>query len=83
MVYSGFFVFNNIIRPLRLAIAAGVSPYFDRAVNSIQTRFNVRRGTAIGLTVFLANFCGTIALMASGILLAGAAAGVPVFPPRV
>jgi hypothetical protein len=82
-VYAGFFVFNNIIRPVRLAVAVVVSPYFDRFINGIQNRLQVSRGIAIGSTVILVNLFGTIAFMSAGILLAGAAAGVPVFAPKL
>lgn len=78
-VYAGFYVFNNIIRPLRFALSVSVSMYFDRVVQSIQDKFKVKRGVAIGLTVFLANIVGTISLMCLGISIAAAAAGVPVF----
>jgi hypothetical protein len=82
-VYAGFFVFNNIIRPVRLAVAVVVSPYFDRFINGIQNRLQVSRGIAIASTVILVNLFGTIAFMSAGILLAGAAAGVPVFAPKL
>jgi hypothetical protein len=78
-VYAGFFVFNNIIRPVRLAVAVGVTPYFTRFINGLQNRLKVNRTVAIGLTVILANIVGTITFMSAGILLAAALAGVPVF----
>ena len=78
-VYAGFFVFNNIVRPIRFGISCGVSLYFDRLVQKIQDKFRVKKGVAIFLTVFFANVLGTIALMCSGIYMASLAAGVPVF----
>jgi hypothetical protein len=78
-VYAGFYIFNNIIRPIRLAVAVGVSPYFDRFINAFQNRLQVSRSTAIAATVILVNLIGTTAIMAGGILLAATAAGVPVF----
>jgi hypothetical protein len=81
-VYAGFFVFNNIVRPLRFALSVGVSSQFDKVIKFIQEKFKVSKGVAIGLTVFLANIVGTIALMCAGISLAALAAGVPVFPPK-
>jgi hypothetical protein len=78
-VYAGFYVFNNIVRPIRFALSVSVSIYFDRLVQGIQDKFKVKRGVAIGLTVFLANVVGTIALMCLGISIASAAAGVPVW----
>eukprot|EP00980_Cylindrotheca_fusiformis_P028141 scaffold22583_cov106-Cylindrotheca_fusiformis.AAC.12 len=78
-VYAGFWVFNNMVRPIRFALSVGVSLYFERLVENIQTTFRVRKGVAIFLTVFLANVVGTIALSGAGIWLASLAAGVPVF----
>lgn len=78
-VYAGFYVFNNIVRPIRLAVSVSISIYFDRVVAFIQDKFRVKKGVAIGLTVFFANVVGTIALMCLGISIAATAAGVPVF----
>jgi hypothetical protein len=78
-VYAGFFVFNNIIRPVRLALAVGVTPYFNRFIDGLQNRFQVNRTVAIGLTVLIANVFGTLAFMSAGVLLAATLAGVPVY----
>mmetsp|Transcript_33004 Transcript_33004/g.72787 ORF Transcript_33004/g.72787 Transcript_33004/m.72787 type:complete len:303 (-) Transcript_33004:1866-2774(-) len=81
-VYAGFYIFNNVIRPVRLAVSVGVTPYFDRAVAAVQRRTKLNKSASIGIVVFLANFCGTLTAMGSGILLASIASGVPIFPPR-
>lgn len=81
-IYAGFYVFNNIIRPLRFGLSVGVSVYFDRVIKKIQDVFNVNKGVAIFLTVFLANVVGTCTLMALGISLASMASGVPIFAPK-
>lgn len=81
-VYAGFYVFNNIVRPVRFALSVSVSMYFDRVVQGIQDKFKVKKGVAVGLTVFLANVVGTIALMCLGISIASAAAGVPVWATK-
>lgn len=78
-VYAGFYVFNNIVRPIRLGMSVGVSIYFERIINAIQERLGVKKGVAIFITVFLANVVGTISLMSLGIWLASVAAGVPIF----
>jgi hypothetical protein len=78
-VYAGFFVFNNIVRPIRFGISVGVSTQFEKLIKKIQDTFGVRKGVAIFLTVFFANVVGTIALMCTGIYLASLAAGVPIF----
>lgn len=78
-VYAGFWVFNNIIRPIRFGLSIGVASYFDYIVNAVQDKFRVNKGVAVALTVFFANVVGTISLMCAGITLASLAAGVPVF----
>jgi len=82
-VYAGFYVFNNFIRPIRIAASVGVSKYFDMVINTVQEKTKVPRGVAIGITVFLFNIVGTCSFMALGISLASALSGVPIFPPKV
>jgi hypothetical protein len=79
-VYAGFWVFNNIIRPLRVAVSVAVSPQFDKIVNGIQSRLNVSRAVAITVTVIIANLIGTTFFMCTGIAIASVLAGVPIFP---
>jgi hypothetical protein len=81
-VYAGIWVFNNIIRPLRLAAAVAVTPYFDRMIESVQQKTNFSRPIAIALVVFLFNIVGTISLLIGGVTLASIAAGVPIFPGK-
>ena len=82
-VYAGFWVFNNIIRPLRVAVSVGIAPQFDKIVQTIQNRLSVSRAVAVTVTVLLANLVGTTVFMSLGIFLASLLAGVPVFPPKV
>jgi hypothetical protein len=82
-VYSGFFIFTNAVRPIRFGLSIAVTRYFDNFVNYIQSKFNVRKGVAIGIVVFLANVCGTFGAMGLGIVLASAASGVAIFPPKL
>lgn len=81
-VYAGFYVFNNIIRPLRFGLSVVVSRYFDNFVNLIQRKSGLGRKASIGVVVFLANVCGTFAAMGLGVSIASGLAGVPVFPPK-
>jgi hypothetical protein len=80
-VYAGFWMFNNIVRPIRVGMAVAISPKFDNFVTSLQDRMRVSRATAVTITVVLANLIGTTLFMSSGIAIAAIAAGVPVFPP--
>ena len=81
-VYAGFYVFNNIVRPLRLGASVVVAKYFDAFVDIIQRRTGLPRKWSVAAVVFLANVCGTFAAMGFGISLASGAAGVPIFPPQ-
>jgi len=82
-VYAGFYVFNNITGPLRLAASVVVAKYFDNFVGFIQDKTKLGRKASIGVVVFLANVCGTFAAMGLGVTIASAAAGVPIFVPKV
>lgn len=82
-VYAGFYVFNNFVRPARFTLSLGVAKYFDSATLWIQDKFRVSKKVAIGVLVFLANFCGTLAAMSFGIWLASIASGVSIFPPKI
>lgn len=79
-VYSGFWVFNNIVRPMRFALSVAISTQFDKVVNFIQDKFRVNKSVAVGLTVFFANVVGTTMLMCLGISIAASFAGVPIRP---
>ena len=76
-------VFNNFIRPMRLALSVAVTPYFDKAVDAVQRKTKVNKKVAIGIVVFLANICGTTSLMSLGVYIASLLAGVSIFPSKV
>ena len=81
IIYSGFFIFNNIVRPIRLGISmAVVAPQCDRLLQYIQTQYRVSRTVAIAITVVMANVVGTISAMSLGIVMASILSGVPIFP---
>eukprot|EP00934_Nitzschia_sp_Nitz4_P002893 Nitzschia sp. Nitz4//scaffold45_size130396//58438//59082//NITZ4_003448-RA/size130396-processed-gene-0.101-mRNA-1//-1//CDS//3329552395//2883//frame0 len=78
-VYAAFYVFNNLVRPIRFALALSLSTYLDRMVQAIQNRWNCRRGVAMTVIILLGNVVGTFALMGLGISTASVAAGVPIW----
>ena len=79
-MYAGFYVFNNVVRPLRFGAAVGVARYLDAFVDAVGRRTGMSRKWSVATVVFLVNVCGTFAAMGFGISLASAAAGVPIFP---
>jgi hypothetical protein len=83
-VYAGFWVLNNVLRPLRLAVSVGlVAPQFERFLQALELRLRVSRPVAIALTVFLANVVGTLSFMSLGIVGASLLAKVPLWGPRL
>ncbi|KAL7568401.1 hypothetical protein ACA910_012120 [Epithemia clementina (nom. ined.)] len=79
-VYAGFYVFQNVIRPFRLAASVAVAPQFEKLVLWVQNRLRVKRGIAITITVLMVNLFGTSIICAGMISLAAGLAGVPVLP---
>ena len=81
-VYAGFYVFTNIIRPLRFGLSVVVARYFESFVQFIERKSGLGRRASIGIVVFLANVCGTFAAMGLGVSLASVWSGVPIFPAK-
>ncbi len=78
----GFYVFTNIIRPLRFGLSVVVARYFESFVQFIERKSGLGRKASIGIVVFLANVCGTFAAMGMGVSLASVLSGVPIFPAK-
>jgi hypothetical protein len=78
-VYAGFYIFNNIIQPIRVGLSIGLARYIDKAVAFFQDKFKVNKGVAIGITFFFTNVVGTLTAMSGGIVLASIASGVPIW----
>lgn len=80
-VYAGYYMtIGTVMRPLRIAIAAGLTPLFNRFIEQVMGRLKCSKYVAFGVTVFLANICCTISLFAVGIRLVTWFTGVPLFP---
>ena len=76
-VYTTFFVINNFLRPVRLAVATYTASYFEGTIKFLQERLKLNRVFATVLVVFLFNICGTFAAMFVGVNIAAWASGVP------
>jgi len=80
-VYAGYYVtIGTVMRPLRIAIAMGLTPLFNKFIDQVMERLSCSKYVAFGVTVFLANICGTISLFAIGLRLVTWFTGVPLFP---
>jgi len=75
--YAGFWVFNNFLRPLRIAGAVALTPRMEALTIRVQSRFQLSRTKAIALTgvaTYLAALSYTTICMA----LASTLSGVPI-----
>ena len=64
-----------LFRVPRFALSVSLAPAFDRFISFLMRRTGRGKAFATGLCVFLVNFCGTISLMATGIVLASIFSG--------
>lgn len=69
-IYGGFWVTNNILRPLRFSLSLVLTPFFNKLVDFVVQKTGFKRPTSTGIVVFLVNFCGTISYLVLGLLLA-------------
>lgn len=82
-VYGTLWVGMNFLRPLRVWLALGITPIFDKCVERIRERLNVKKSVALGITIFLVNICGTFSFLGTGLYLSSLYTGVPLFPPKL
>lgn len=77
LIYSGFWVTNNILRPARFSLSLLISPIFEKFIAFIQKRTGYKKATATGIVIFLINIVGTTAYLTFGLLIATRVAKVP------
>ena len=85
--YTGIYLtVGNLLRPLRFAAAASLTPVYGGLVSWLQARLPLKdkpklnRTLAILVLSLLVNTTGTCALIAAGAWLAGLVTGVPALP---
>ncbi len=81
-VYGTLWISMNFLRPIRVWLALGLTPYFDQLVEKIRAKFQVKKSVALGITIFLVNICGTFSFLFTGLYLSSLYTGIPLFPPR-
>ena len=79
-IYGGFWVTNNILRPLRFSLSLVLTPFFNKIIDLVQSKTGFKRPTSTGIVVFLVNFCGTISYLVLGLLAATTITGTPLLP---
>jgi len=83
LVYAGFYVLSNLVRPIRITIAIAIGKYFDSILQYFQDNTKLSRNASIAFLVFGANVVCTCLALALGVSLASLFSGVPVFPSKV
>jgi len=83
LVYAGFYVLSNLVRPIRITIAIAIGKYFDSILKYFQDNTKLSRNASIAFLVFGANVVCTCLALALGVSLASLFSGVPVFPSKV
>lgn len=81
-IYGGLWAAMNFLRPVRIWLALGLTPYFDKVVEKIRVKFQVQKSVALGITIFFVNVCGTFAFLGSALYASSVYTGVPIFPPK-
>lgn len=76
-VYTGLYVANNFLRPARFGVSVLLAPKFEDLIIFIMKKTGLQRPYAVGLTVFLVNFCGTISYLVGGLIITTRLLGVP------
>jgi len=76
-IYGGFWVTNNILRPLRFSLSLVLTPFFNKLIDFVVLRTGFKRPTSTGIVVFLVNFCGTISYLVLGLLAATTLTSTP------
>lgn len=78
-LYAGFFLLGNVLRPVRIALAVTISPFFDKLVNFLESTFKLKKKAyAFAMAVFCVNVCGSISYLVGGLAIASGYTGVPV-----
>mmetsp|Transcript_71427 Transcript_71427/g.126174 ORF Transcript_71427/g.126174 Transcript_71427/m.126174 type:complete len:169 (+) Transcript_71427:3-509(+) len=76
--YATLYLFNNILRPVKLVALGFVTPKVDRCFGWTMKKFNIGKKRAIALVYILANLSVTV-LMFLCVAFASLLAGVPMW----
>ncbi|CAK0896739.1 unnamed protein product [Prorocentrum cordatum] len=74
--YAGLWLLNNLIRPLRIALAVAVAPVFNRALDRIESALSVKRGAAFAIGFVLTTLL-VCAMFFAALQLPAIITGVP------
>ena len=69
-VYTGLYVANNFLRPLRFGTSVLIAPKFEDMIQFIMKKTGLKKTYATAVVVFLVNFCGTISYLVFGLRFA-------------
>lgn len=68
---------GTLLRPVRIVIATAISPYFDRAIATLQETYNLPKPAAVAAVVFAGNIVFTLCWLLLNVRLAFWALKVP------
>jgi len=83
LVYAGFYVVSNLVRPVRITIAVAIGKYFESILNYLQNKTGFSRSVSIAILVFGANVACTLLALVVGVSIASILSGVPIFPSKI
>eukprot|EP00438_Fugacium_kawagutii_P006051 Skav218234 [mRNA] locus=scaffold4566:147522:148010:+ [translate_table: standard] len=76
--YATLYVFNNILRPIKLVVIGFVTPRIERSFTWMMERFGIGRKRAVLIVYVMLNALAVF-LMAVSVLAASCLAGVPIW----
>jgi len=71
---------GNLLRPVRVIVAAAIGPTFDDIVAWMQAKLNINKPLAIATTCLLINGIGSATLLTAGMVGASLLTGMPILP---
>ena len=85
LAYYGaiYITLGSLLRPVRAAIATGLSPVFNRVIEGLQSKFKFNKATAVFTVIFMGNVVFTCAWLLFNLRVACWAFGVPLTLPVV
>eukprot|EP00746_Dinoflagellata_sp_MGD_P152826 gnl/MRDRNA2_/MRDRNA2_83911_c0_seq1.p1 gnl/MRDRNA2_/MRDRNA2_83911_c0~~gnl/MRDRNA2_/MRDRNA2_83911_c0_seq1.p1 ORF type:complete len:140 (+),score=14.61 gnl/MRDRNA2_/MRDRNA2_83911_c0_seq1:191-610(+) len=76
LVYGGYWMIGNFLRPFRIAAAMAIAPFFRSFIAFFRERLKVPNPVAFGVTFFFVNVVMPCSLLALGVCGVSAITGV-------
>eukprot|EP00538_Stauroneis_constricta_P002908 CAMPEP_0119561512 /NCGR_PEP_ID=MMETSP1352-20130426/17821_1 /TAXON_ID=265584 /ORGANISM="Stauroneis constricta, Strain CCMP1120" /LENGTH=275 /DNA_ID=CAMNT_0007609729 /DNA_START=29 /DNA_END=856 /DNA_ORIENTATION=+ len=76
--YASLYAIVTVLRPLRVALAVGLSSSVEKKIKSVESRLSCNRSKAVAL-LFSVSIVSWGALSVAGVLIASEVSGVPIY----